>query len=389
MTKAIKVTGVLAIILALIGAVCLGVYTYSGAYALNYEDVTGTGMLNMFNISYTNYFGETYLPDFQGEERSLPRFRTKPGEGQYIVVEDDSGNYEDIVSFYGKDQNNNNLPVVEHNFTSTNVQDNGTIVSGNMYCFEIGESVRSIKITMDYFFPTPVALGNTRKAFYCMYNNSSKYRVEPTRSTEYTIKQTYSNLTQNTYTFGEVTDYNIYKYNSVGTETNITAIGDGFLRSVAVTFTIPVSASSEKTYICPISFGYGTSLSNKQGQLAEVRPSFSETFLRNVYGEAISSGITPEELAEAVANAEMRGYQNGLSIAQNGSWLAIFTAVFDAPVNTLFGTYNRTTGAREGGLFNLTLPLGETTLDLQGFFMGIVSIIVLLCVVRLILRFIK
>lgn len=386
MTKAVKVTGVLAIILALIGAVCLGVYTYSGAYAINYEDVTGTGMLNMFDISYTNYFGKTYLPDFQGENRSLPRFRTKPGEGQYIVVEDDSGNYNDIVSFYGKDQDNNNLPIKEYYYTRTN---KGTIVSGIMHSFEIGESVTSIKITMDYFFSTPIALGNTPKGFYCTYNNSIIERVQSTRTSEYIIKQTYSDLTQDTYTFQVTTDLGRYKYNSVGTETNITEIGNGYLRSVAVTFTIPVKTLSTKAYICPVSFGYGTTLSNKQGENANVRPSFSEKFLQDVYGETITTGITQEQLDEAVQNAEMRGYQNGLSIARSGSWLSLFTAVFDAPVNTLFGTYNSTTGVREGGLFNLTLPLGETTLDLQGFFMGIVSIIVLLCVVRLILRFIK
>lgn len=385
MTKAIKVTGVLAIILALIGAVCLGVYTYSGAYAANVEDVTGRSINNYLNVSYMSYYAKGLLPNVQtNKEIPLFDFGDHPTEENVIEVYGDGEFTEDLVWLRATDNTGTKLEVHSTNYTNTTAEYKATMPS-----FTIPQTATSINLEVEYIFDQPITITNTNKSYYIAYNTDTNafLRIQSDDTIICKVTQYYTNGLSDTIDYAQSTQSETYYFKkSSGAIGGINAIGNGQLSKVKFSVRIPLNTGSTG-YITPYCWGFGEVLGEPTGN--DIRPSMSYNYYKWLYGDIITTGITQEQLNEAVQNAELRGYQNGLSIANSGSWLSLFTAVFDAPVNTLFGTYNSTTGTREGGLFNLTLPLGETTLDLQGFFMGIVSIIVLLCVVRLILRFIK
>ena len=107
--------------------------------------------------------------------------------------------------------------------------------------------------------------------------------------------------------------------------------------------------------------------------------------------EYLSSSISASSYAEGKRDGESIGYSKGISDANTYTWDSLFTSIFESPINIVLGTYDNnpnsdTYGQRLGGLLNLTIPLGSTTLNLGSFVVGLLSFCLVRIVVRLILR---
>ena len=81
------------------------------------------------------------------------------------------------------------------------------------------------------------------------------------------------------------------------------------------------------------------------------------------------------------------GYSTGLSTSDSGNWSSLFRSVFNSPLEAIFGKYDATTGKRTGGFLVLDIPIGDQTLDVSNFLLGLLSALLILAVARIIIKF--